>query len=80
MTAWYIIGAILVAFIWLVTWAACRAAALSDRAAEEALRKNRFPSPYHAYKPEEDYDEPVGQSRTRPRLAAKRTARRRSAR
>jgi hypothetical protein len=32
---------------------------------------------YHAYRPEEDYDEAVGQSATKPRLAAKRPVRRR---
>lgn len=38
MTILYIITGILVAVVWLVTWAACRAAALSDRAAEEIPR------------------------------------------
>lgn len=38
MIIFYIVIGAIVAVIWLVTWAACRAAALSDQAAEEALR------------------------------------------
>jgi hypothetical protein len=45
VTILYIVAAILVAVIWLVTWAACRAAALSDRAAEEIPRADARKEP-----------------------------------